>query len=77
MTFEILKLRVETYGKEIETRGGEVVKVASSGYFYARCLIQERAGCEHYSGEAGDGKIFGYRIREDLYDVRRQETEFS
>ena len=54
-----------------------MVKVASSGYFYARCLIQERAGCEHYSGEAGDGKRFGYRIREDLYDVRRQETEFS
>lgn len=45
--------------------------------FLARCLIQKGAGCEHYSGEAGDGKIFGYRIREDLYDVRRQETELS
>lgn len=54
-----------------------MVKVASSGYFYVRCLIQKRADCEHHSGEAGDDKIFGYRVREDLYDVRRQETEFS
>lgn len=54
-----------------------MVKVAGSGYFYVSCLIQKRAGYEHYSGEAGSAKIFGYRLREDLHDESGQEMEFS
>lgn len=73
MTFENLK-PCETCGKEIEKPGGEWWKWQAVVISAVGCLIQKRAGCEHYSGEAGDGKIFYYRIREDLYDVRVKQS---